>query len=567
MHEATQRKLVETWLAANEGLASESDLAQLNRAIVFDSAFREHLLQLIQHQSWLQWNGTSENCVACESSPEMAGLLATLASVGGPEKAESRAGIRAVSRTAALVMSAFALGACVTGVAMWSIVGTDGQLANRERSPATVSGPQLRFVGATQCLWDSSSTQRMPVLGQELHGGESLHLLEGIAEVAVASNSLEARLHLEGPVAVMFSSQGMPTLRYGKMTLKVDGFSHETYLVETPFGRVEAEGGSEIGIASLGSTADVHAFAGSVSVSSPWLVTADQLEGSATIHSGEALRIENIGGAAVEVSRTASSRDLFLPEVSMDSDHLVVGPDYIREIRRAAPVAYWRFEGAEGGIVRNEMQDRFHGHLQRKVEWSGPRGNQAIQLGTSEDPGSMVVNDSWDEVLAGDFAIEAWIKPSHFHTGSIVGFVGEFNWKARKNTHGVLLEVCGIPHHIKSKGIRFLHRSPPTVGRGGVDCFSERSYAPRRWQYVVAQRVGDQLQLFINGELVHQLFDDSATPPGLQLVMGQLYSEAVERFFTGQVDEVAIYDRAISGKEVRKHYEILRPTVPTSPAI
>jgi hypothetical protein len=41
--------------------------------------------------------------------------------------------------------------------------------------------------------------------------------------------------------------------------------------------------------------------------------------------------------------------------------------------------------------------------------------------------------------------------------------------------------------------------------------------------------------------------------------MGQLYTETVERFFIGHVDEVAIYDRPLSADEVAKHFQLLRP--------
>lgn len=565
-HEArNRRQLIEIWLAANEGQASEAEIARLNEAIVVDNQFREDLVLLVEHQSWVQWNGMNEACAVPSVREVVAASSSAVPSTKDeqPERFTLTPGVRRASvKSGAFLLGVFALGACLAGLAVWGVTLTNPQLAGETLADATIHSPQMRLVSGTQCLWGSCSASELPVLGQQLEGGQSLHLLEGIAEVSVASDMLEARLHLEGPVALMLTEQGMPILRYGKMTAKVDGFSHDEFVVETPFGRVMADGGSEVGISALGSAADVHAFDGRVTVESPWLVTADELQGTAIVNSGEALRIENIGGGAVDVVHTASNRDYFLPEVSMDSDHLVVGPEYIRAVRRSAPVAYWRFEGAQDGLIQNEMQDRFHGEIQRTVEWSGPRGNQAIQLGMSDNPGSMVVTGDWDEVLAGDFAIEAWIKPSHFHRGSVIGFVGEFDWKVKKNTHGILLEVCGIPHYVKSRSIRFLHRAPATIsGVGGVNCYSDVGYIPRRWQHVVAQRDGQQMQLFLNGELVQEEYEALPTPSGLKLVMGQLYSEAVERFFTGQVDEVAIYDRALGQSDIQKHFEILRPAV------
>src|SRR5690606_5660009 len=101
-------------------------------------------------------------------------------------------------------------------------------------------------------------------------------------------------------------------------------------------------------------------------------------------------------------------------------------------------------EGEQDGIVRNEVADRYHGRLKGKVGWVGPRQNQAIEFGITPEPGSLVVAESWGELLNGDFSLEAWIKPSHYHLGSIVGFIGEFDWQDRRNKHGLLLEVNGV---------------------------------------------------------------------------------------------------------------------------
>jgi hypothetical protein len=95
---------------------------------------------------------------------------------------------------------------------------------------------------------------------------------------------------------------------------------------------------------------------------------------------------------------------------------------------------------------------------------------------------------------------------------------------------------------------------------GGVSLYSDRSYQPRRWQHVAAVRDGDELRLYLDGELVQQATTSERLPRGLQLVVGQLYTETVERFFIGHVDEIAIYDRPLGEKELRRRHELLRPS-------
>src|SRR5688500_12969259 len=187
-----------------------------------------------------------------------------------------------------------------------------------------------------------------------------------------------------------------------------------------------------------------------------------------------------------------------------------------------------------------------------------------MEFGVTPEPGSLIVDEYWDDVLDGDFSLEAWIKPSHYHLGSIMGFIGEFDWLDRRNKHGVLLEVNGTsqPSDIhQPQQIRFLHRA--TLGvQGGVSCYSDQSYQPRKWQHVAAVRNGGKLRLYLDGEMVQEGEDPASTPTGLQLVIGQLYTETVERFFIGHLDEVAIYDRALPESEVRRHFELLRGKKP-----
>jgi hypothetical protein len=193
-------------------------------------------------------------------------------------------------------------------------------------------------------------------------------------------------------------------------------------------------------------------------------------------------------------------------------------------------------------------------------------------MGLNGRQGSILSGDSWDETLQGDFSIELWMKPSHHHLGSMVGFVGDFDPALHRNRHGVLLEACGPVVNafqwLEPKRIRFLHRSELTANPSdGVHCFSADAYDARRWQHVVATKQGDQLRLYVDGKLAASQVDDQPTPRGLHLVIGQLYTETLERFFIGQLDEIAVYDRALPESEVKAHHELLRPVEPLEPAV
>jgi hypothetical protein len=381
----------------------------------------------------------------------------------------------------------------------------------------------------------------------------------------------EAHLQMEGPASVVLTAQGAASMNYGKVVIKTDGHTG-AYPIETSFGRVLAEPKSKVGLIGFGSKAEIHCFRGRVVVDSPWLSANDGDVASVSLEAGEALQFTDVGGATLQSSRTVAEEARFTPQVSMNTDFLSVSSDYVRAIVAARPAAYWRFEESAGGVVRNEMGPTYQGHVKGEVGWVGPEGNRAIELGMNDKQGSLRAVESWDDVLSGDFSIEAWIKPSHYHLGSVVGFVGDFDPAVQRNKHGVLLETCGPSRPSdwrRVNQVRFLHRSQLTADpKDGVSCFSGEPYEPRRWQHIVAVKQSDQLRLYVDGELKHTVTDDKPTPKDLHLVIGQLYTETVERFFRGQLDEVAIYSRALGADEVAEHHELLRPAAkrPLQPA-
>ena len=54
--------------------------------------------------------------------------------------------------------------------------------------------------------------------------------------------------------------------------------------------------------------------------------------------------------------------------------------------------------------------------------------------------------------------------------------------------------------------------------------------------------------------------DPGTTPDGLQMHVGQLYrGDPIDRSFVGELDEVAVYDRALTPAEIEAHAELGRP--------
>ena len=552
MSPTERRQFLELWLLAGEGQADAAQLALLNRTLENDADARAAILAVSRQQGWLAWNAADARLPAA---------IQTLHDGVGRSVAETDSGSRpGRAKPAGTRWAWAALAASVLSfVAGQYLAGRDAAGVAAVDEPVV----QARMVSSTGCVWGPGNTGGM-LSGHGIGGGDSVQLLEGIAEFRIDVGDSDVRLQMEGPASMVLTAHGAASMSYGKIIVRTGQQHSGVYPIETSFGRVLAEPESEIGLIGFGSTAEIHCFNGRATIESPWLRSNENQVASVSLEAGEALEFEDVGGATLAAKHSDAEPERFTPQVSMSTDFLSVSSDYVRTVVAAEPVAYWRFEESTGGIVRNEVGDAYQGRVKGEVGWAGPEGNRAVELGMNAHHGSIVAAESWDNVLAGDFTIELWMKPSHHHLGSMVGFVGEFDPMVQRNKHGVLLETCGPSgpsDWLRVRQLRFLHRSQLTANSAdGVSCFSERSYDVRRWQHVVAVKRDDELRLYVDGELVQTARDDQPTPQGLQLVIGQLYTETVERFFIGQLDEVAIYDRALDAGEVAEHYELLRPT-------
>jgi len=136
-----------------------------------------------------------------------------------------------------------------------------------------------------------------------------------------------------------------------------------------------------------------------------------------------------------------------------------------------------------------------------------------------------------------DFTIEAWIKmtdwPSNVQYPAIlaVGTTGDGEWMVRFETKTKFAPYLDVTH-MPAIYATFLNT----------------------WRHIVYVRNGDDFSIYLDG--VHQRTD---TVTGIDLTstkalhIGGAEAQSI-RFFPGIIDEVRIYNRALTAEEIRKHY-------------
>ncbi len=110
--------------------------------------------------------------------------------------------------------------------------------------------------------------------------------------------------------------------------------------------------------------------------------------------------------------------------------------------------------------------------------------------------------------------------------------------------HGILLEI-------EANGVlRYLHRAP-IGGTTDINIRSAGHYDDGTWYHAAIVRSADTAMLYVNGVLVGSAA--SATPLNAALprmVIGVLKHDSLSRYFPGEIDEVYLYNRALSQAEI-----------------
>ena len=78
--------------------------------------------------------------------------------------------------------------------------------------------------------------------------------------------------------------------------------------------------------------------------------------------------------------------------------------------------------------------------------------------------------------------------------------------------------------------------------------------APKTWNHVALVRNGTRVTLYLNGNTVPELIGEAAPDPSQDLFVGGRSDKGAT--FEGRIDEVAIYNHALSPQDLQRHYQL-----------
>ncbi|MEW4563082.1 LamG domain-containing protein [Bremerella sp. JC770] len=247
--------------------------------------------------------------------------------------------------------------------------------------------------------------------------------------------------------------------------------------------------------------------------------------------------------------------------VPVDNVYLETTDQYAEAVKADRPLVYWRFEDGDivGNQVLNQMGDHHHGVIHSANDGSIEVSGGRIHFSQSKKARHLGISEPIERINRGDFSIEFWVRTDRMHWGSFFGLLPVTQADPEKESHLCILEYANHTNVVhRPATIRMLYRYPPTTYDGGKNVFSANSCTPGIWTHIVAVKTPDSLRLYCNGQLQVNLDDlDFGDSSAYTAVLGQIDSVRSFRQLEGQLDEVAIYEKALTEEQVRHHYEVI----------
>jgi len=195
-------------------------------------------------------------------------------------------------------------------------------------------------------------------------------------------------------------------------------------------------------------------------------------------------------------------------------------------------VGYWKFEEGAGAIAHDSSGNNNHGTIYG-ASWTVGRSGKALSFDGIDDYVRIPDSDSLD--ITGDLTITAWVKTSQTSPWSII-----FSNCREVSPHdGYKLEMTSLMTY--DGNIRFYSQESQLFSIGRINTGT--------WKHVAVTLSGTVATIYIDG-----VFDNSGTvnvpnTNDLDQTIGASYLPYY--FFKGIIDEVQIYNRALSEEEIR----------------
>ena len=198
-------------------------------------------------------------------------------------------------------------------------------------------------------------------------------------------------------------------------------------------------------------------------------------------------------------------------------------------------IGWWKFDEGSGGIAHDSGASGFEATLLGGPTWgTAPRHRGILVLDGTDDH----VHIDGAPFKLPLYTVALWFR---FDGGS-----GAMDIVSAKGPSG----VNGIALEIQTAGtMRYLHRFPFASG-GGSNIYTTQTYTDGAWHHVAAVKSASDMVLYMDGQQVGTQPDASQFDGPLGEIWLGTLDQRLQRMLRGALDDVRIYNRALSEQEI-----------------
>ncbi len=248
--------------------------------------------------------------------------------------------------------------------------------------------------------------------------------------------------------------------------------------------------------------------------------------------------------------------------------------DYAAEVLSDNPLLYYRFEDSAAtnsgtlGASHDGFFDRNVGFVPGPL--TGDASNLSVDL--SFDKASILVNDLVTVQQFGgagattysSYTVEMWYRTLTNFTASDSLVAGT---TIDGNLHGIYTQLERAAAPAVGHTLRFLHRMPPGSAAGDEIRPSDAIGNRFQWHHVAFVNDSGTMSLFHDGVLDGQLaFAPDPFDFDMLFAFGRLGPTLDDRHHPGMLDEIAVYNTALSSARVQAHFAQAPVQSPIIPA-
>jgi hypothetical protein len=222
------------------------------------------------------------------------------------------------------------------------------------------------------------------------------------------------------------------------------------------------------------------------------------------------------------------------------------------EYNKGKPIAHWRMDEGEGSVVHDDSGNDNHGTLylgssgntSTSSAWTAGKLNDGMDFDGGDDYVDISDNSVFDFGINTDFTIGAWIKSEGgvndqltiLSKGDNSGVSGRIIFKVYDDTDDAIFITAG----------------------SGNDCDGSIDVLDGNWHYVLleADRDGNLIG-YVDGEIdcTSGASNDQNLDTDINVQIGRSWDGTSDRrYFDGMIDEVKVWNYALTAEQVKSEY-------------